>query len=493
MQSAPLGMVSNLRPMISAGVRAKLSVLRGAVADVYECQDKEILIDGPAGTGKTRGVLHKLDTYARCHAGFRALMLRKTRTSMTDTVLVTLERDVLADTLGTSIVRGLKRSHRDSYDYPNGSSLVLGGMDKRESIMSADYDIIYCGEATELTVEDYEFALTRLRPGGDSTFPFKQIICDCNPSFPHHWLNRRANTSEMRRFRSVHEDNPLWYSDDGKVTNAGKDYLHDVLSRLTGVRRKRLLEGKWVAAEGVVYERFDPTFHLVNELPIDRIRWFQVGVDWGYRDPGVMQVWGVDGDKVMYRACEYYRTEQDIDWWCDRAEDIVKEFSPLKRFVCDPSDPGAIDMLRKRMVRYGVSVVEASRALASLEDRIKPNAPVTDRRLIPTGINEVRTRLEVRPDGRPSLVLVRDALRMPDERLRVARMPMCAEDEFVSYMYPKKVEDRKADEIPVDMYNHAMDTTRYTAMNLRSTPEPSLSRLPMTENMGPFGNREYEW
>ena len=72
-------------------------------------------------------------------------------------------------------------------------------------------------------------------------------------------------------------------------------------------------------------------------------------------------------------------------------------------------------------------------------------------------------------------------------------MPMCAEDEFVSYMYPKKVEDRKADEIPVDMYNHAMDTTRYTAMNLRSTPEPSLSRLPMTENMGPFGNREYEW
>jgi len=465
--------------------KSRPSILRGAVGDVYECQDKEVLIDGPAGTGKTRGVLHKLDTYARCHAGFRALLMRKTRTSMTDTVLVTLERDVLNDTPGIRIVGSRKRSHRDSYDYPNGSSLVLGGMDKRESIMSADYDIIYCGEATEFTVDDYEFALTRLRPGGDSAFPFKQIICDCNPSFPHHWLIRRAIDKKMTRFKSVHQDNPLWYDRDGQLTKSGKDYIHDVLERLTGVRRKRLLEGKWVAAEGVVYDEYDPQLHIIKSLPIERIKWFQVGVDWGYRDPCVMQIWGVDGDRTMYRACEYYRSGEDMDFWCSRAEEIVKEFSPIKRFVCDPADPGKIAILRKRLAIYGVSCVAASRVLSGLEDRIKLNAPTTDRRLIPSGISEIKRRLKPRPDGLPAIMLVQDAVRLRDESLRSSRHPTCCEEEFESYMYPEKVENKAADEIPMDLYNHAMDTMRYTAMDLMT--EPETAQIPLTEDMGPFG------
>ncbi len=62
---------------------------RGGCLEIMECRDMEVLISGPAGTGKSRACLEKL--YAVCirTRNIRALMLRKTARSLGSAALVT--------------------------------------------------------------------------------------------------------------------------------------------------------------------------------------------------------------------------------------------------------------------------------------------------------------------------------------------------------------------------------------------------------------------
>ena len=67
----------------------------GAAATLFRCNDPEILIQGPAGTGKTRACLERIHLLAETNAGARFLLMRKTRARMAQSVLVTFEDHVL--------------------------------------------------------------------------------------------------------------------------------------------------------------------------------------------------------------------------------------------------------------------------------------------------------------------------------------------------------------------------------------------------------------
>src|ERR1700738_4641358 len=65
----------------------------------------EILLCGPAGTGKSRVLLEKLHFCADKYAGMRGLIVRKTRESITQTAMVTFEEKVLPEGCLGSLVR----------------------------------------------------------------------------------------------------------------------------------------------------------------------------------------------------------------------------------------------------------------------------------------------------------------------------------------------------------------------------------------------------
>jgi phage terminase large subunit len=108
----------------------------------------------------------------------------------------------------TPSVHGPQRSHRQVYHFPNGSEVVVGGMDKPQKIMSSEYDFIYPQEAIELNEEDWESLTTRLRNG---RVPYQQIVADTNPSHPRHWLKLRCDAGRCRLINTTHEDNPVLY------------------------------------------------------------------------------------------------------------------------------------------------------------------------------------------------------------------------------------------------------------------------------------------
>lgn len=430
----PPGITEEMRPYQPQGVHL----------DAMYAHEIEVLEEGPAGTGKSLCLLNKIHALAEKYDGMRGLILRKTRASLTESGLVTFEREVVPPARLRDF-GNVQRRMRQSYHYPNGSEIVVGGIDLSSRIMSTQYDIIYAQEATELTEADWEDATTRLR---NNVMPYQQIMADCNPQSPAHWLNQRCNKGLTRRILTRHTDNPALYDVTAKDwTPFGREYRAK-LSRLTGAREARLNRGIWAAAEGLVYETYDPLIHLIDADAVPMPRRTFAAVDWGYTNPGVIGVWREDGDGRLYRVCEHYMTGRTINGWIAVAGAIKETYRP-EAFICDPSEPG--------------NIAEFNRA------RLHAIPAIND---IALGIQKVQERLAFAGDGKPRIYLVRDALVERDESLAAMGEPTCTEQEFESYVWPKDASGKAKKETPVDAYNHGMDQLRYVVM-YADTPAPS--------------------
>ena len=164
-------------------------------------------------------------------------------------------------------------------------------------------------EAIELSEEDWESITTRLR---NNVMPYQQVIADTNPDTPTHWLKRRCDLGKTKMLDSRHEDNPT-------VTPA---YLAK-LDALTGPRLQRLRWGRWVQAEGVVYEGWDRATHLIDrfDIPLEWPRYWSV--DFGYTNPFCCQFWAEDGDGRLYRYREIYCSKLLVE---DHARSILALF-----------------------------------------------------------------------------------------------------------------------------------------------------------------------
>lgn len=399
----------------------------GASRELFHRQDSEIIVSGPSGTGKSRGVIEKLHLCCEKHEGCRILAVRKTRASLTNTGVVTYEEIVLPKNSGV-----IFSTTDQEYRYPNTSILGLGGLDKTSKIMSSEYDIIYVQEVTEATEPDWENLTTRLRWG---RIPYQQIIGDCNPGPPHHWLKRRCQAGKTVMLESRHEDNPaLW---DGKGwTPKGAAYLAK-LDALTGVRYLRLRKGIWAAAEGMVYDQYDPAIHLIDRFDVPRT-WPRIWcVDFGYTNPFVWQTWAADPDGRLYRYREIYKTQTLVQ---DHAGAILRaaQGEPLPiAIICDHD---AED--RATLERYlGL-----------------PTAPAF--KSISPGIQAVQRRLRFAGDKRARLFFLRDSLIEIDEALSDAHKPTCTEQEIEGYIWPQEGSGKHG-EAPVKRDDHGMDAMRY--------------------------------
>jgi phage terminase large subunit len=436
---------------------------RGGAARALVGTLPEELIAGPAGTGKSRACLEKVHFLANHYPGMRALIVRKTRESLTESALLTYERDVL----GTEhpLCQGPNRQNRHSYRYPNGSEVIVAGLktsgrDTTEKVMSTEYDFVYAQEAIELTIDEIERLTTRLRGG---IVPFQQLLMDCNPSSATHPLKRRCDAGITFLTESRHEDNPkLWDAERSCWTPFGEQYIAK-LDRLTGVRLQRLRFGRWVQAEGVIYEDWNEAVHLVDrfEIPLGWRR-FRV-VDFGYTNPFVCQWWAVDDDGRLWRYRELYHTQRTVRAHCE-------QIKRLERWYLTNEDGDYVD-------EKGTVVDEAHRVMSPERERIEvavcdhdaeDRATLDENGLgvmpadkrVSVGIQKVQERLQPAGDGKPRLFYLRDSLVEVDRDLDDKRLPLCTEQEYDGYIWANK----STKEEPVKENDHGMDTTRYAVM-----------------------------
>lgn len=405
-----------------------------------------MLLVGAAGTGKTLAILVLIDRLMRTYPGARALVVRKVRADLAQSVLVTYEQDVMG--VDHPIVTGVKRESRQSYRYPNGSEIVVGGMDRPGRILSAQYDLIYPAEAVQFTDEDWETFTMRNR---NYVILFQMVIGDTNPDRPDHWLKQRCDAGLCLLLNTFHTDNPKYW-DGTDWTPKGRDYVLGKLTRLSGVRKARYLEGKWVVAEGAVYDEFNEAVHVIDRFEIPKEwRRFRV-VDFGYSNPFVCDWFAVDPDGRLYLYRQIYRTQRIVE---DHARDIMR-LSAGERIEATIADHDAED--RETLRRHGIPTIPAKKEIS-------------------VGIQLVQARLRAAGDGKPRLFYFRDALVERDEALAEAKKPTHTAAEYPGYVWPKGQDGKPLKEVPVDEDNHGMDTTRYMAAHIdlrqaRSRPNP---------------------
>src|ERR1700755_1939014 len=97
---------------------------RGGCKEVFEARDEEVLVSGPAGTGKSRACLEKIFMVCMLTPNTRALILRKTLASLGSSALQTWRRYVIAEALATGqvVYYGGSAEEPPQYRFKNGSA-----------------------------------------------------------------------------------------------------------------------------------------------------------------------------------------------------------------------------------------------------------------------------------------------------------------------------------------------------------------------------------
>ncbi len=241
---------------------------------------------------------------------------------------------------------------------------------------------------------------------------------------------------------SRHEDNPTLYGEDGAVTPFGASYMAK-LDALTGVRYQRLRKGIWAAAEGLVYEDYDPHVHLIDrfEIPADWPRYWVI--DFGFTNPFVLQWWAEDPDGRLYLYREIYRSQRLVE---DHAKDALALVQNKEGVWTEPvptaiiCDHDAED--RATFTRHvGLPTHAAKKAKTK-------------------GIQSTQARFKIQPDGKPRIFFLRDSVVQRDQLLVDAGKPTSTVEELTGYVWPQGKVGDKAEE-PVKEDDHGMDDMRY--------------------------------
>ena len=424
------------KPKRARTVTVELPKFRGGSLQLLTCHDHEAILCGPSDTSKTWAGCVK--DFLLCSDARRpkahGIMVRKLFNSINDSCARTFN----TITAGLPIKRYGGEKFTEKWVFPNGSELVCAGLDKADKLLSSEWDFAHMVQAEQLTEAEWEMVAGRVT-GRGAVVAWPQVFGDCNPAGASHWIRSRAS---LTRLLSTHKDNPALYDDAGNITAEGRRRIGLLESTLTGVRRKRLLEGQWATAEGAVYDNFDSTPggpHVRVRDHKEMRRWF-LALDEGYTNPAVVLLVGADGDGRLHCfRCFFRRGVLQAD--------VVARarlwFQNPAGYAALPPDGEGVTVLPPAETRCEVAVVDEAAAglIADLNNAgvyaIGAKGRVLD------GCDLVRNALKVAGDG----------------RARYSTDPSCVDhvNEFESYVW----NDKAAKDAPKKENDHSMDALRY--------------------------------
>ena len=181
--------------------------------------------------------------------------------------------------------------------------------------------------------------------------PGAKIFMSCNPEGPEHWLYKewicKAGEKRILRLSMTMQDNP------GLAPEVKERYRR----LYTGLFYERFVLGKWVMAQGLVYDL--PRENVVNRVP-DSGRWY-ISVDYGTMNPFSAGLWCVAGGKAV-RVREFYYAGRDsgrlmTDEEYHAALLALAGDEKVEKVIVDPSASSLIATIRK----HGVFSVRRAR------------------------------------------------------------------------------------------------------------------------------------
>ena len=279
----------------------------------------EILYGGAAGGGKTKALI--MDALFRClkNPGTTAVVFRRTYQELEDT-------DIKEAQASYPEKLAVYNAGRHEFRLVNGSKILFRHCENeadRFRYSGIEIQFLYFDELTSFEQTIYDFLKTRLRakkslgvvpivrsasnPGNIGHGWVKKMFVDAGPFMSIQEQEIYSETlHKSRKIRTQYI--PALAMENPFIT---KDYIFE-LEQKPEVLRKSLLEGRWDAFEGMVFQEFrnlpehyqDRLWtHVIDpfEIPLDWPRFFSL--DHGFSRPFACQWWAMDfqGRAYLYR------------------------------------------------------------------------------------------------------------------------------------------------------------------------------------------------
>lgn len=481
----------------------------------------EIMLKGPAGTGKSFGALATLLSLGKIFPNVpgRVLIIRLTRKSLTTSACVTI-RKVLHPT--DPALEGANDGQRTEYKI-NAWTYALGTLDNIDNYLSAEWDFCFLDEARQAELEQwellagrgirnnaffhYDFDGNRVPPhrrGIDSVAPIPFGICvgSTNPWKRKSWFNTRAGTptkpGPLLLIQTRLEENPGYASPDENgvlvLNQEGASYRARMARTNSGTRYRRLVLGEDCSAEGMIYEEWNgdpehinkPDGNLVrtkrdsegrvldSELERLDVREFFCGADFGDAAPGVLRFAGLTGKGALVVLYEVYARRKDPKWFASFVLKVHR-WHRISLGFCDH---------QQHMVNLFNDTVSAPR---EGPDAIFVKAEKGPGSVL-RGIQIQRMRIK----ERRFLVDV-DALMHPPDPLCIEDgIPWQGLDEVDGYVWKREDDEDqpssdKREDIPDPRsHDHAMDADRYMSVGVEHMDPARKRWKPIDKKRGDY-------
>lgn len=203
-----------------------------------------------------------------------------------------------------------KRKGRDRLEILGREVYFLGANNEAQVTKVQGMTLVglYCDELSTWPESVFNMATTRLSVEG------AQWFATTNPAGKAHWLmtnwcakartwvdrhgrihrNEGKEFKDLIRFSFTIDDNPTLPA----------SYVERIKGQYTGLFYRRYILGEWIAAEGAIYDMWDPDKHIVKTIP-DIQRWIGTGIDYGTKNPFDALLLGLGEDRKLYLASEY--------------------------------------------------------------------------------------------------------------------------------------------------------------------------------------------
>ncbi len=383
--------------------------------DVLEYSDSRWNISsGAVRSGKTVG-------------GFLLLPIRMTTLPPGNCLLIgkterTLKRNVL------NPLREIYGRRRVSFPFGDGEiklfgrhCYIVGANDERAVTKIQGMGLVYAygDEVTTWPESFFDMLKSRLSEPG------AMFDGSCNPEGPYHWLKSgfldKADDYGIRHFEFKLDDNPF----------LSKDFVEALKKEYTGVWYDRYIDGKWVLADGIIYDMFDEQIHVIDRVP-ERIRHYYVAADYGTTNPTAFGLYGLGVSGTVYKVKEYYwdpsvRGRQKTDSDFSAAMGAFLGNVVPRAIIVDPSAESFQLQLKRDRFR---NVMNANN---SVLDGIR-----TQGRMLSTGRYKILSRC----------------------KQTIA--------DYGAYVWDSKAQER-GDDKPVEKFDHTKDEERYLLHTLFGT------------------------
>ena len=298
------------------------------------------IFEGPVRAGKSFIALVRWIEFCRTGPEGPLVICGRTDKTIKRNIINPLQ-ELVGDAVKYSIGKGeVQMFNRTMY--------VIGANDDRAEakIRGSEFAGALIDELTLLPENFCKMLLSRL------SIPDAALFASTNPDSPFHWVKKdfidREKELNCKVFSFSIDDNP----------SLGDAYKNELKKEYQGLWFKRYIEGKWVMAEGAVYDFFDEEQHVID-YPNSPAESYIIGIDYGTTNPCVFVLIGYNPSAYpnMWLEKEYYYSSKDTqrqksDY--EYAKDLIEFMDGyhVEAIYVDPSAASFKQELRRNDVQF---------------------------------------------------------------------------------------------------------------------------------------------